>query len=95
MLSQLGARLVVRTIVESVCRIGFRALTGLAVAALMLGGCMPATVPLAGADPADPSAKGAGVSYRSTVAPFSSRRPSAPSAWRDKNDRASPAKPDR
>jgi hypothetical protein len=93
MLAQLASLAVVRTVVESAHRIKFSASTGLAVAALTLGGCMPTTVPLAGADPADPGARVAGVGYRSTVAPYTSRRPSAPSAWRDQNDRAAPAKP--
>ena len=52
---------------------------------------MPATVPLVGADPADPGAKVAGVGYRSTVAPYSSLRPTVPSSWRDQNDRVAPA----
>jgi hypothetical protein len=60
-------------------------------AALTLGACMPTTVPLAGADPADPGAKVAGVGYRSTIAPYSSLRPTAPSSWREQNDRVAPA----
>ncbi|ABE41483.1 hypothetical protein NP284_07385 [Rhodopseudomonas pseudopalustris] len=59
--------------------------------ALTLGGCLPMPAPLAGADPADPSARVAGVAYRSTVAPYTSLRPVAPSAWRERNDRAAPA----
>lgn len=60
-------------------------------AALALGGCLPPTVPLAGADPADPDARVAGVGYRSTVAPYIRLRPSAPTSWRDLNDRVAPA----
>ena len=67
-----------------------RTLTSLAAAALMLGACMPATVPLAGPDPSDPGAKVAGVGYRSTVAPYMSLRPTTPSAWREQNDRVAP-----
>ena len=66
-------------------------LTGLAAAALTLGACMPATVPLAGPDPSDPGAKVADVGYRSTVAPYTSLRPTTPSAWREQNDRVAPA----
>jgi hypothetical protein len=90
MLAQLGAIL---TAVDSVVEAGnrFRTLAGMAVTALTLGGCMAATVPLAGADPADPGAKVAGVGYRSTVAPYTSLRPTAPSPWREQNDRAAPA----
>lgn len=52
-------------------------------------GCMPGA-PLAGADPADPAAKVASTSYRSTVAPYSSLRPRAPASWREQNDRVAP-----
>jgi len=66
-------------------------LAGVAVAAVSLGGCMPATVPLIGADPADPGVKVAGVGYRSTIAPYTSLRPTAPSSWREQNQRVTPA----
>ena len=68
-----------------------RAFAGLIAAALTLAACMPATVPLAGPDPADPGAKVAAVGYRSTVAPYTSLRPAAPSSWREQNDRVAPA----
>ena len=71
--------------------IRFRNLAALTTVTLMLAACMPATVPLADRDPADPAARVAGASYRSTVAPYTSLRPSAPSAWREQNDRAAPA----
>jgi hypothetical protein len=57
--------------------------------------CTPATVPLAGADPADPSAKVARVDYKSTIAPYSSMRPSTPVPWRERNDSVAPSRPDR
>jgi hypothetical protein len=63
----------------------------MAVTALTLGACVPTAVPLAGADPADPGAKVAGVGYRSTIAPYTSLRPTAPSSWREQNDRVAPA----
>lgn len=66
-------------------------LAGVAVAAVTLGGCMPATVPLVGADPADPGVKVAGVGYRSTIAPYTSLRPTAPAPWRQQNERVAPA----
>ena len=92
MLAQVGARLsAVGLAVERIYSNRFRTSAGLAVAALMLGGCMPTTVPLAGADPADPAARVAGVGYRSTVAPYSSLRPTGPSSWREQNDRVAPA----
>jgi hypothetical protein len=66
----------------------------LAAAAATLAGCLPATVPITGADPADPAAKVAGVDYRSTIAPYERLRPSAPAPWRERSDSAAPsAKP--
>ncbi|AJA65280.1 hypothetical protein JQ582_27055 [Bradyrhizobium japonicum] len=62
----------------------------LAGTALILSGCMPATVPVAGADPADPAAKVARVGYRSTIAPYTSLRPAAPAPWRERNDSVAP-----
>lgn len=68
----------------------------LAFAALAMSGCMPATAPVAGADPADPAAKVARLGYRSTVAPYTSLRPATPAPWRDRNDGVAPQpKPDR
>jgi len=70
----------------------------LAAAAASLAGCLPQTAPLAGADPADPSAKAARAGYRSTISPYTSLRPStpAPESWRDRNDSvAPPSRPDR
>ena len=97
MLTQLEAILAaVHSVVEIIFGIRFRILAGMAVMAVTLGGCMPATVSQAGADPADPGARVAGVGYRSTIAPYTSLRPTAPSAWREQNDRVAPApKPDR
>jgi hypothetical protein len=62
------------------------ALSGLAA----LGGCLPPAPPLAGADPADPNAKTAPVGYRSTIGPYTAARPTAPSSWREQNDRVAP-----
>jgi hypothetical protein len=92
MLAQLGAILAaVRSVVETIFGIRFRALTGMAIMAVTLGGCLPTAVPLAGADPADPGAKVAGVGYRSTIAPYTSLRPTAPRSWRGQNERVAPA----
>ena len=96
MQAQLWAvRAAVHSVAEKPFFIRSRNLAGLAALALTLAltlvACMPATVPLAGHDPADPGAKVAGANYRSTVAPYSSLRPSAPSSWREQNDRAAPA----
>jgi hypothetical protein len=92
MQAQLWAgRAAVHSVGETPYLIRFRNLAGLTAVALTLAACMPATVPLAGQDPADPGAKFAGANYRSTVAPYTSLRPSAPSSWRERNDRAAPA----
>ncbi len=91
MFAQLGAiPQAVGSAVEAIFGLRFPTLAGVAVTALALGGCMPTTVPLASADPADPGARVAGVAYRSTIAPYSSLRPTAPSSWREQNDRAAP-----
>jgi hypothetical protein len=66
-------------------------LAGVAGAAFTLGGCVPATVPLVGTDPADPAVRVAGVGYRSTIAPYTSLRPTAPASWRQQNQRVTPA----
>jgi hypothetical protein len=62
----------------------------LAMFALALSGCMPATTQVAGADPADPAAKVAPVFYRSTIAPYTGLRPATPAPWRDRNDAVTP-----
>jgi hypothetical protein len=92
MLAQLGAILAaVRSVVEAIFGIRFRTFAGIVVTGLTLVGCLPTTVPLASADPADPGAKVAGVGYRSTIAPYTSLRPTVPSSWREQNDRVAPA----
>jgi hypothetical protein len=92
MLAQLGTILTsVRSVVERLFGDRFRLLAGMAVAALTLGGCLQTAVPLAGADPADPSARVAGVRYRSTVGPYTTLRPATPSSWLEQNDRVAPA----
>ena len=91
MFTQLGAIFAaVHSVVETMSAIRFRTLAGMAVIAVTLGGCLPTTEPLASADPADPRAKVAGVGYRSTIAPYTSLRPTAPSSWRQQNERVAP-----
>ncbi len=52
MFAQLGAILAaVRSAVKTIFGIRFRTLAGMAVTALMLGGCLPTAVRQAGADP--------------------------------------------
>jgi hypothetical protein len=92
MLAQLGAILAaVYSVAEKLIGNRFRTIAGITATALTLGGYMQTAVPLAGADPADPNARVAGVGYRSTVAPYISLRPTAPSSWREQNDRVAPA----
>jgi PBP1b-binding outer membrane lipoprotein LpoB len=58
---------------------------------LLLAGCAgipPA--PLVGRNPADPVPV-AGVGYRSTIAPYQSRRPVDPAPWTEQNQRVAPA----
>jgi hypothetical protein len=91
MLAQLGAILAaVHSVVKTLFSIRIRTFAGMAATAFTLGGCMPTAMPLAGADPADPAAKVAGVGYRSTIAPYTSLRPTTPSSWREQNDRVAP-----
>lgn len=71
------------------CKFGIRASAAITATALLTAS-MPATVPLAGRDPADPAAKVAGVGYKSTIAPYTSLRPSSPAPWRERNDRPAP-----
>jgi hypothetical protein len=91
MLAQLGPILAaIGSAAEAIFGIRCRTLVGMAVTAVALGGCLPAAVPLAGADPADPGAKVAGVGYRSTITPYTSLRPSTPAPWRERNDGVAP-----
>ena len=91
MLAQFGAKIAaVRKVAAKLFRRRYAVRAAFGAAALSLGGCLPTTVPLASGDPADPSARAAGVG-RSTIAPYRSLRPSAPSAWREQNDRVAPA----
>jgi hypothetical protein len=62
-----------------------RWLAVIVAAAGLLASCAPATVPIAAADSADPAAKVARVGYRSTIAPYTSLRPSTPGPWRERN----------
>jgi hypothetical protein len=64
---------------------------GMAAAVMTLGGCAAPPAPLVGADPANSGAKVAGVGYRSTVAPYSSLRPTMPVGWKEQNQRVTPS----
>jgi hypothetical protein len=62
----------------------------LAVGSSVSGCAVPAAVS-GRDDPADPQAKVAAVGYRSTVAPYTSLRPTTPSLWRQQNDSVAPS----
>ena len=47
--------------------------------------------PYTGSDPSDPAVPVPSTGYRSTVAPFTSRRPVEPRPWLDQNERVAPA----
>jgi hypothetical protein len=81
----------VRSVAATLFETRLRLPAAIAAATLTLGGCLPTTVPLMGPDPADPGARVAGVGYRSTVAPYTSLRPTSHSSWREQNDRVAPA----
>ncbi len=92
MLAQFGAK------IAAVCSVSgkfinekYRVLAVMSVTASALSGCMPASVPLLAADPADPAVPVPAVGYRSTVAPYESMRPVSPSRWRQQNDSVAPA----
>lgn len=91
MSAQIGASSAVRSVLERIFVIRFGAGAGLVLAAITLGGCVLPPAPLVGADPADPGAKVAGVGYRSSIAPYTSLRPTAPSGWSEQNQRVAPA----
>ena len=62
MFAQFGAIVTaVRPVANELCRYTIRPLATAVYFGVGLPGCMPATVPLAGADPADPSVRVAGV----------------------------------
>ena len=46
--------------------------------------------PTVGPDPSNPSARTPAVGYRSTTAPYVTRRPVDPAPWREQNERVGP-----
>ena len=76
MFAQLGAILAaVRSVVKRILGNRFRAIVGMTAATW---------------SPADPNVPVAGVSYRSGIAPYTSMRPTAPSGWKEQNQRVTP-----
>jgi hypothetical protein len=66
--------------------------TAILLMTISLGGCLRADPPLVGGDPADPGARVAATSYRSTTAPYTRMRPTVPTGW---GGNAPAAAPDR
>lgn len=92
MFAQFGATFAaVHSAAIGLCRFRIKAWVAAVCFGASLSGCMPTTVPLAGADPADPSVRVAGVGYRSTIAPYTRMRPATPAAWRKQNEQVAPS----
>jgi hypothetical protein len=90
--AQIGAIVAaVGSVVRGIFERRLGAFAGVALAAMTLGGCAVPTVPLVSADPADAGARVAGVGYRSTIAPYSSLRPTTPTGWTEQNQRVTPS----
>jgi hypothetical protein len=96
MLAQLKAKdTAVHAAASGFDRRHFRTPAWLVLATISLGGCLQtAPPPMIGADPADPSARVAGTGYRSTTAPYTRMRPTAPTAWGGRNSDAPSSKTD-
>ncbi len=61
------------------------------VLAVLLHGCTGVLrPPTAGPEPSQPSARVPAVGYRSTTAPYVSRRPVDPAPWSEQNERVAP-----
>jgi hypothetical protein len=91
MLAQFGAKsAAVHSVAAGFFQRKFSVLTGMAVVAVTLVGCMPPGVPLVGADPADPSARVSGAVYRSQLGSYTSMRPVSPGPWIEQNQRSAP-----
>lgn len=69
----------------------FGAIALLPIAVLILAGWRDAPAPpVVGPNPADPAAPAPRVDYRSTIAPYKSRRPIDPAPWGEQNQRVAP-----
>jgi hypothetical protein len=71
-------------------RLNFAARLALLAVSGTVSGC---AVPVAskGQDPANPAAKVAAVGYSSTVAPYTSLRPTTPAPWGKQNENVAPS----
>jgi hypothetical protein len=96
MFAQLEAKYAaVHVVASGFYRGRFGTLAWVALAALSLGGCLQTTSPLVGADPADPGARVTGAGYRSTTAPYTRMRPTAPTSWGGQRSDGLPPKSDK
>ena len=68
----------------------FGAVALLPVAVLLAAWSDSPVPPLHKSNPADPRAPAPRVGYRSTIAPYKSRRPVEPAPWREQNRRIAP-----
>jgi hypothetical protein len=71
-------------------RLSSRPLWLFALAALLHGCAGAPGSPTVGPNPSNPSARTGAVGYRSTTAPYVSRRPVDPAPWREQNERVAP-----
>ena len=95
MLTQSVRRAVIQSAVSGFYRRYLRLTAGIVLAGC-LAGCLPsAAAPPLTADPADVSAPVPPVGYRSTVAPYTTLRPTAPTAWSGPRDNIPSAKTDK
>jgi hypothetical protein len=84
-----------QTVARGFHRGKIRIVACVALATVGLGGCLQTAPLLAGADPGDPSARVAGAGYRSTTAPYTRMRPTAPNSWSGQDNAAPSAKSDK
>jgi hypothetical protein len=72
-------------------RAAFQAMIGAGLAMWSLAGCAAPATPFVGPEPSDPTARVATVRYRSTTAPYASRRPVEPKPWQEQSQQVAPA----
>lgn len=58
--------------------------------ALLVAACKPASLPVAGSDPADPSVPVPPARYQAALGAYVSQRPVAPASWREQNEQVAP-----
>jgi hypothetical protein len=76
-------------------RVNFRVWAAVSLVTVSLAGCLPTAPPPVSADPADPGAKVAATTYRSTMAPYVAMRPTGPTGWGGQNGSGPAPKPEK